>query len=224
MKNFRELSYGNIKKGMLFRSEVLNNLSDEDQSLLINSGVKTIVDLRGPDERSIKADIPIKGIESISIPLSVIGDARSIVYRGLTLPSLIDCYHQLVALDIKEAWSKIFDVLLKNSGGVLFHCSQGKDRTGVVSAVILSALGIDKETTFADYLKTNERPVFSGNHDLPKEVQEILADYFSAKEEYLKAALDYIDEQYGSIEGFLKKCCSLDDSKIAAFRNKYLNN
>ena len=60
--------------------------------------------------------------------ISVIGDAKPIVYRGLELPDLIDCYHQLVAIELKDAWSKIFDLLLNSKGGILFHCSQGKDR------------------------------------------------------------------------------------------------
>lgn len=223
MKNFRVVNYANIKDRLLFRSEALNSLSIEEQKLLINSGVTTIVDLRGVDERAAREDTIIKGIKNVSIPLSVIDDARLITYRGLQLPDLKECYQQLVSLNLKEAWSNIFEILLNNDG-VLFHCSQGKDRTGVVIAVILNALGIDKEIIFKDYLLTNERPVFFGNQDLPKEVQEILADYFSAKPEYLQAAFDYIKEQYGSIEDFLKKCCSLDEAKIAAFRNKYLNN
>lgn len=223
MKNFREVNYANIKDRLLFRSESLYSLSKEEQELLIISGVTTIVDLRGVDERAAREDTIIKGIKNVSIPLSVIDDARLITYRGLQLPDLKECYQQLVSLNLKEAWSNIFEILLNNNG-VLFHCSQGKDRTGVVIAVILNALGIDKEIIFKDYLLTNERPVFFGNQDLPKEVQEILADYFSAKPEYLQAAFDYIKEQYGSIEDFLKKCCSLDEAKIAAFRNKYLNN
>ena len=223
MKNFRVVNYANIKDRLLFRSEALNSLSIEEQELLINSGVTTIVDLRGVDERAAREDTIIKGIKNVSIPLSVIDDARLITYRGLQLPDLKECYQQLVSLNLKEAWSNILEILLNNDG-VLFHCSQGKDRTGVVIAVILNALGIDKEIIFKDYLLTNERPVFFGNQDLPKEVQEILADYFSAKPEYLQAAFDYIKEQYDSIEDFLKKCCSLDEAKIAAFRNKYLNN
>ena len=219
---FRDFGYKNVKKGMLFRSAILNDLSSEDQNILIENNIKTIVDLRGIDERTARPDTPIKDIDNISVPLSVIGDAKPIVYKGLTLPDLIDCYHQLVAIELKEAWSKIFDLLLNNEGGILFHCSQGKDRTGVVSAVILTALGVDKETILYDYLLTNEKPVFFGNQDLPKEVQEILADYFSAKKEYLNASFEYIEKTYGSFNEFLYKCCSLDDKKISALKSKYL--
>ena len=90
-----------------------------------------------------------------------------------------------------------------------------------MAAVILNSLGVDKETIFNDYLLTNEKPVFFGNQDLPKEIQEILADYFSAKKEYLEASFDYIDKTYGSFNGFLYKCCSLDDVKLRLLKSKY---
>ena len=222
MLNFRDFGYKNVKKGLLFRSATLSDLSKEDQNILIKNNIKTIVDLRGDGERKAKPDTQINGIDNISISLSVISDAKLVKYKGLTLPDLIDCYRQMVAPQLKETWSKIFDILLNSDGGVLFHCSQGKDRTGVVSAMILCALGVDKETIFEDYLLTNQNPVFFGNHDLPKEAQEILADYFSAKSEYLNASFDYIEETYGSFDEFLYQCCSLDDKKISALKSKYL--
>lgn len=222
MINFRDFGYKNVKKGLLFRSATLNDLSIDNQNILIGNNIKTIVDLRGSDERKAKPDTKINGIDNISVPLSVIGDAKPIVYRGLELPDLIDCYHQLVAVELKDAWSKIFDLLLNSKGGILFHCSQGKDRTGVVAAMILTALGVDKETIFKDYLLTNEKPVFFGNQDMPKEVQEILADYFSAKKEYLEASFEYIDKTYGSFNEFLKKVCSLDENKLIKLKEKYL--
>ena len=222
MLNFRDFGYKNVKKGLLFRSASLNELSSEDQNMLIENNIRTIVDLRGLDERTAKPDTQIIGIENLSIPLSVIGSAKPTIYRGLRLPNLIDCYHQLVAIELKETWSKIFDLLLNSNGGVLFHCSQGKDRTGVVSAMILNALGVDKETIFEDYLTTNKNPVFFGNQDMPSEIQEILADYFSAKKEYLEASFEYIDQTYGSFGGFLKKVCSLDENKLIKLKEKYL--
>ena len=222
MLNFRELAYKNIKKGMLFRSATLHNLSIEDQKLLINKNIKVIVDLRSPNEIVERPDTQIDGINNISLTLSVIEDAKPIVYRGLELPDLIECYHSLVAINLKDTWTKIFGLLLNTDGGILFHCSQGKDRTGVVCAMILCALGIDKETIFNDYLLTNQNPVFFGDQDMPKEIQEILADYFSAKKEYLEASFEYIDKTYGSFNEFLKKVCSLDENKLIELKEKYL--
>lgn len=222
MLNFRELAYKNIKEGKLFRSATLYELSPEDQKLLSDKNIKVIVDLRSPEEIAGKPDTQIDGINNISLTLSVIEDAKPVVYRGLELPDLIECYQQLVAINLKETWSKIFDLLLNSDGGILFHCSQGKDRTGVVCAMVLCALGVDKETIFNDYLLTNQNPVFFGNQNMPKEIQEILADYFSAKAEYLQASFNYIDKAYGSFDNFLRDCCSLDESKLKQIKEKYL--
>lgn len=222
MLNFRELAYKNIKEGKLFRSATLHELSPEDQKLLSDKNIKVIVDLRSPEEIADKPDTQIDGINNISLTLSVIEDAKPVVYRGLELPDLIECYQQLVAINLKETWSKIFDLILNSDGGILFHCSQGKDRTGVVCAMILCALGVDKETIFNDYLLTNQNPVFFGNQNMPKEIQEILADYFSAKTEYLQASFDYIDKAYGSFDNFLRDCCSLDESKLKQIKERYL--
>lgn len=222
MLNFRELAYKNIKEGKLFRSATLHELSPEDQKLLSDKNIKVIVDLRSPEEIADKPDTQIDGINNISLTLSVIEDAKPVVYRGLELPDLIECYQQLVAINLKETWSKIFDLLLSSDGGILFHCSQGKDRTGVVCAMILCALGVDKETIFNDYLLTNQNPVFFGNQNMPKEIQEILADYFSAKTEYLQASFDYIDKAYGLFDNFLRDCCSLDESKLKQIKERYL--
>lgn len=222
MLNFRELTYKNIKEGKLFRSATLHELSPEDQKLLSDKNIKVIVDLTSPEEIADKPDTQIDGINNISLTLSVIEDAKPVVYRGLELPDLIECYQQLVAINLKETWSKIFDLLLNSDGGILFHCSQGKDRTGVVCAMVLCALGVDKETIFNDYLLTNQNPVFFGNQNMPKEIQEILADYFSAKTEYLQASFDYIDKAYGSFDNFLRDCCSLDESKLKQIKERYL--
>ena len=71
MINFRDFGYKNVKKGLLFRSATLNDLSVDDQNVLIENNIKTIVDLRGSDEREAKPDTKINGIDNLSIPLYV---------------------------------------------------------------------------------------------------------------------------------------------------------
>ena len=225
MVNFRDFSRGNVKLTLLYRSEGLSKLSQNDICFFMGSNIKTIVDLRGDKEREAKPDTKIDGITNISIPLSVIGEAKPVVYRGLTLPDLIDCYEQLVSIKIKDAWKQIFNILLTSKDGVLFHCSQGKDRTGVVSAVILKALGVNEEEIFKDYLLTNVHPISIVDPEeepVSDEIKEILADYFSAKPEYLKAAFDYIDKTYGFFDAFLLECCDVDEEKHNQLKEKYL--
>ena len=236
MKNFRELGYSNIKKGLLFRSEQLFNLSNEERNFLKEvHHIKTVVDLRTLEECQAEKDPSIPGINNINISIltpnkeqdSAKKEQKVVIINGITLPDISDYYRQIVNKDKKDSWTRIFDLLLKNDGGILFHCSAGKDRTGVVVAIILTALGIDKETIYKDYLLTNVDPIIPTPYlkfaeTLDKETGEKFLDHFSAKKEYLDAAFDEINKQFGSIDAFLKQCCNLADDKLVLLKKKYL--
>ena len=231
MKNFRELAYFNMKKGLLFRSDVLYHLNPKEKALLRDNNIKVVIDLRGKDEVEHLKDTNIKAINFINIPMLPDNEdgndspLKTVTIKHMTLPDMDFAYRQLVMKDRKEAWSKIFDILLNNKeGAVLFHCSAGKDRTGVVSAVILTALGIDKETIYQDYLLTNEKPLYYKKMALQMdpESREIFLDYFQAKKEYLDATFDEIDKEYGTFDKFLLECCLIDKNKLNILKDKYL--
>ena len=231
MKNFRELAYFNMKKGLLFRSDVLYHLNPKEKALLRDNNIKVVIDLRGKDEVEHLKDTNIRAINFINIPMLPDNDdgndspLKTVTIKHMTLPDMDFAYRQLVMKDRKEAWSKIFDILLNNKeGAVLFHCSAGKDRTGVVSAVILTALGIDKDTIYQDYLLTNEKPLYYKKMALQMdpESREIFLDYFQAKKEYLDAAFDEIDKEYGTFDKFLLECCSANENKLNILKDKYL--
>ena len=230
MKNFREIRYQNMKPGLLFRSDVLYNLNPKEKALLRDNNIKVIIDLRGPDEVEHLKDTNIKAINFINLPLlpEKKEDEPSpiVTIKHMTLPDMAFAYRQLVLKDRKDSWSKIFNVLLENNdGAILFHCSAGKDRTGVVTAVILTALGINKDIIYKDYLLTNEKPLYYKKMalEMDPESREIFLDYFQAKKEYLDAAFDEINKQYGSFNNFLAECCSLDEYKLDSLKDKYLN-
>ena len=234
MENFRELRYNNIKKDCLFRGESLFNLSDVDKEFFANSKIKTIVDLRMPEEVSQEPDVEIVGIKNIKIPLIHSGDmkrnpgkqSKPIIFGGYPFPDMADIYRLFVGN--KEAWTNIFNTLLEKDGGLMFHCTSGKDRTGVVSALILTLLGVDKETIYNDYLLTNKHIVMPNAYiqfmeTLDEQSKEDFISYSGAKKEYLDAAFDEINRMFGTIDNFYKEHCSLDEEKITAIRNKYLS-
>ena len=231
MDNFREIAYKNIKKDLLYRGKALVNLSEDDIDLLTKkTNIKTIIDLRAPDEREQAMDQQLPGISNVSIPLfnSNKTEAKTVNVMGMNLPDMAAIYRELVYEDKKEAWTQIFGLLLKNNeDGIMFHCSSGKDRTGVTTAIILSVLGIDKETIYYDYLLTNKS--LAGDKSfaefvktLPEELREAFSDHFSAKKEYLDAVFDEINTRYGSLNNFYQRCCGLNEDKIAVLKNKYL--
>ena len=166
MKNFREICYKNMKPGLLFRSDLLYNLNPKEKALLRDNNIKVVIDLRNKDEVEHLKDTNIKAIKFINNPMlpeSKEGEdspLKTVTIKHMTLPDMDNAYRELVRRDRQTAWSNIFNIILNNdNGGILFHCSAGKDRTGVVTAVILTALGIDKEIIYQDYLLTNEEPL-----------------------------------------------------------------
>jgi len=125
---------------------------------------------------------------------------------------------------LSKKYKPMFDQLLtlETDKALMFHCTAGKDRTGVGAALILYALDVSEEVIFQDYEATN---FYRKNGD-EKMIKGMLAmgisepaarSVMAAKPEYLKAAFDAIKAQYGTIDAFLEKEIGLD-----AGRRKHL--
>ena len=220
-----------MKPGLLFRSDLLYHLNPKEKALLRDNNIKVVIDLRNKDEVEHLKDTNIKAIKFVNNPMlpeSKGGEEsplKTVTIKHMTLPDMDNAYRELVRRDRQSAWSNIFNILLADNGGaILYHCSAGKDRTGVVTAVILTALGIDKETIYQDYLLTNEKPLYYKKMALQMdpESREIFLDYFQAKKEYLDASFDEINKIYGSFDKFLLECCLIDNNKLAILKDKYL--
>ena len=174
MKNFRELAFGNIKDKLLYRGEALNKLSKKDKNYLINeSNIKTVIDLRTLEEHNKQKDKILPNVSYYHIPLVTLDemgvssekDGKKQASKS-KLPSMYDYYYKLIDKNKKDKWSEIFNILLKCEGGVYIHCTVGKDRTGVVVAVILKLLGVSEKLIYDDYLKTNEHPIYPFKYKL----------------------------------------------------------
>ena len=121
--------------------------------------------------------------------------------------------------------------LLADQAGtpVLFHCTAGKDRTGWVAAIVLTALGVDRDTVYADYLLTNERSAATMGRIMEMFTsRRILADpslirpVLSARAAYLDASFAAVEEGWASFEDFLSAGLGLDEPTLAAFRKNLL--
>ena len=112
----------------------------------------------------------------------------------------------------------------------MFHCTQGKDRTGLASAYILAALGVDRETIIADFDATNavyERDVrrlsrrvrFWGGKE---EQVSVVKAFIGANTDNFVKALDLLDAQFGSMDAYLRDPLGLTDADIEILRTRYL--
>ncbi len=202
IRNFRDLggiqnSRGRIiPYGMLFRSARLTAAEPAEIA-----GISAIIDLRTDIGRERAPDRIPEGTSYHILPIFD-EQAAGITRSGSpdTVPDMVSLYRQMIT-EHQEAVQKVLSVIFKHdftSGGILWHCTAGKDRCGVITAYVLSALGVDRDTIMADYMLSNiacipeadsirEKLLTAGKS--PEEADKIRA-VFIAKEEYLNAALE----------------------------------
>lgn len=252
-ENTRDLGYlstvsgQKIKPRQLLRSGSLDHLTEQDIGTLLKEyHLKTVIDLRTPEEHADSSSTPqIPGATYYNAP--VLGQTT----EGITRESgffgklktinalkrnpkqhLTNLYPIMVlGEDGIAAFRAFFDILLEApEGAVLWHCSAGKDRTGLATALLLYALGVSEENIAADYLTTNNHLVsIKGRLEaaLPKWAQtkalmESLQVMRTVDQDYLAAAKQAIEEKHKSIDNYLEQALELDARKQTALQVKYL--
>lgn len=227
-----------VKWGHIFRSGAMPMLSEQDAELIEKLGIKTIVDLRSLDERAIAPDTIDDRIGALFISndyglKTALQNAQAsggeYIYRGS-------------AKAFAPQFRSIFHRLLASDGAVLYHCSAGQDRTGVATALILSALGVDRKVIIDDYhLSTALRqPQFEmPKIDLKDWPGNAIAPYYAtlqssatpqkAEPLYSKSGVSHlaqffevIDKEYGGVQEYLSKELGLSNADIARLRQLYL--
>lgn len=191
----------------LFRSSHLGALAEGDRTALAALGIATICDFRGLDERALRPSVLDRvDVVSLAIEPSVVPQIQRLVASGQPVTAaavlaLMQATYRAYVRDHAARYAGLFRELLKG-GPLVFHCSAGKDRTGVGAALTLSALGVDRETIFADYLLTNQywREDGSNARALPDEAMAVLG---RVDERLLAAAFAAIEADHGSVDGFL---------------------
>lgn len=252
MKNCRDLSHfvtkdgRKIKKGCLIRSETLFKATKKDiQKLTDAYKLKTVIDFRTEIECEQKPDPEISGVTNIHNPIlraETLGITREKVdymdmpklFENVTVSPLeyMQSLYRNLVLDehAKEHYREFFNILLSGEGAFLWHCTAGKDRVGIGTALLLSALGVDREKIILDYLMTDYYYRFD-NAKLKflikvavkdKKVKEYLRYLLSVKREYICASFDAIEENYGNVESYLRDEMGLTQEKILILKGKFL--
>lgn len=223
-----------IRWGHVFRAGVLTYLNDTDHERLARLGVRAICDLRMADERKQEpTQWPSGQIQSLFFDDGGMypGD------RGLSEaePTVAGMHEAMIAAyRAFPRWMEahlrgLFRYLEQGRTPLVIHCAAGKDRTGMVVAILLSALGVSRDIVIDDYLLTNEAinyETFFATHKnsrfgagdshqnlllLPAEVR---AEIFKADAEYLQAALEEIDVNYGGIDAYLAIAIGVDETAL----------
>lgn len=250
MPNTRDL--GALKTGdgrfilprKLLRSGELYHLSKADiRTLREDYHLKTVVDFRTETERLQKPDTEMDGVCYIEDPIleeETVGITRESGlmgmlkgFQGNAEEYMQRTYRSLVLEKYAtNHYAKFFQYLLdQENGAILWHCSAGKDRVGVATALLLSALGVPRDTIMEDYLRSNSYLEQDTEYMLqllgdkisehPK-AEENIRIMMGVKSQYLESAFQAIEEDCGTMERYLKKRMCLTAKTVEKLQNKYL--
>jgi protein-tyrosine phosphatase len=246
-----------VKSGVLLRSAGLDRASSEAlERLESDYRLQALVDLRMSMEQTRLPDPQVPGATNYHLPVMEIQDFP--VPEGLD-PAAFDLLNDpkankmklfdiayeygMVGPDLyvnfvmgargKKAYADFFRILLDldDDRAVLWHCTDGKDRTGCASALLLSALGADRQTVREDYLLTNEfnAPLLAATQQrlagrpMPQDkLDALLFMVGKVSEAYLNRAFDAIEQSYGSVEGYLRDELGVGAEETRLLRDKFL--
>lgn len=231
--NFRDLGgypgHGGrpVRWRTLFRSDHLGALTPADFGALRRIGLARALDFRGATERAA-APYELPGIAQYALEIepTVVQRMQDLSSLGQRLSAPVvgelmrELYRGLVN-DQSHRYAELFAHLIETDGPLVFHCTAGKDRTGLAAALVLFALGVPREIVMQDYLLTNEvylRPPLPADPELA----EALAVLWRVEAGFLEGALQAIDRDHGGVERFLEARLGLDRAARDLLAQRYL--
>lgn len=235
-----------IKENLLLRTAKISGLSEEDSMLLCDKyKVQCIYDFRGKEESISAPDVIPGKARYLSLALSFTGDDHKTDTKfeneeqmiGMLLqyadhPSvqaMCTSMYDLIFFEesSQEVYRQFFADLLivdPKEGAVLWHCTQGKDRAGSASAMLLAALGADRELIMTDFILSKDYydPMVSRIKTETESQKRVINTLISANPEIFEATLDKVDAKYGSLRKYLTECIGVTPEMMEVLRNRYL--
>ena len=241
-----------VKRNLLLRGGNLNGISNEDMRKLHDDlHLSLIFDFRTKMEVDHAPDKPVPGAEHLWLPTideqtEKMGEGvlPAQAYRNLHQYLIDHCFDQ----QVQETGRMMYPSMIRNEftqlqyavffqkvlgvtdGAVYWHCSQGKDRTGLGSAFILAALGADRELIMEDFALSNDcyskilaslkkEVIANGGGE---EECKVIQTFVGVSTEYFADMLDIIDREYGGMNSFLLDILCLTEDDLMTLRNRYL--
>ena len=239
-----------VKRGVLLRTAALSKISSEDiKHLTDDYHLSVIADLRMTNEVAPKPDPVIDGVKYINLrvineelfekeiekKLAFEGNAmerfKMIVESGFISQ---DTYVNFLSEKSgKKAYGDFFRELLNLPSGhsLLFHCTQGKDRTGCAAMLILSALGVSEDTIMKDYMLTNtfnadsikaQRKMLLSKGIKESELEKYMVVLDEVNPILMNTVISWLKENYGSPVGYIIKELGINEDEIETLKTKFL--
>jgi protein-tyrosine phosphatase len=250
-RNFRDLggyrtADGHmVKRGLMYRSGSLGSLTANGQADVAKLRVASIIDLRTTEERShdtndLKAAFG-QAYWTRDYGMSL-GDMANAGQRAMfsdpakltadNLRTMMAGAYRTMPREQAPSYREMFARLVAGKEPLVVNCTAGKDRTGIASALVLTALGVPYETVRQDFLLSNGAPgmdtlqsALAGSRASPlaKLPPEVVAPLIGVEGVYLDNAFDQIRKDYGSVEGFLDTELGVGAREIAVLKQRMLD-
>jgi protein-tyrosine phosphatase len=248
-RNFRDLGGylaadgKQVKWGRLYRSGALHKLTGEDYRHVEELGIKTVVDFRSTEERaSEKTQWRAGDMQHLSWDYAMdYGDMARLFQNpelnGADMEQLMGKMYVQLLHQQKPHYRAMFERLIASDEPLLFHCTAGKDRTGIGAALILTALGVEAKTIEADYVLSDslldprdlmqlpenasekDKAMFEFFAQLPEPVIDAL---MGARPSYLQSAFAEMTRQSGSVDAYIERELGVDQRELALLRAHFL--
>lgn len=257
--NFRDLGGYETKDGrytrwgLIYRSGVLTDLTPTDYNYLVHLGIRVVCDFRTHQENQAAAEkwIPGSSAEMVSLPIgsrpqkpgqeptiqSSVQDMLGTDPESEKMRAHVTAAYGDFAFSASDQFAQVFQQRRNNHLPLLYHCSAGKDRTGVFSALLQLTLGVPEKTVLEDYALTNEYLMkgdrsaamqnlgaATGNNMLAGLTTEQRDILMADDPVYLESTLRKIDKQYGSFDAYRRRALHVSGADVEVLRTKLTQN
>lgn len=201
---------------MIIRSNCPDKLDKNDLDYLKKIGINNIIDLRDIDEYENKKS-SFEGNNDFNLYHVIIKGGKEVPKSRKEVPL---SYIKMID-ENKEGFLEIFKILAQNDGGILYFCNAGKDRTGVLTALILMLLNIENEKIIDDYMITKECQEKFLNAYIMEKKDDSLRERIIPHEEFMMEFIKLLKEKYESVQYYLVNI-GLKEEEIEKIKSKIL--
>jgi protein-tyrosine phosphatase len=229
-----------VRYGRIFRSEAILSPCTADIAALASHGIGVVFDLRSASEAASCPNDFLRSQGAEILNFNVGADVRA---KGtfwdmlaedaspLAVEALLQKLYRAIPKAVTPALRALFERLDSESPPILLHCTAGKDRTGVVSAMLLQALGASREVVIGDYLETKnrltEKWIAEGTRTMNEVAgrpvhPETLDMLIGVRRDFLEQSFSWMERKFGDADSFLRAEAGLTDDRRARIRDRLL--
>ena len=221
--NFRDAGGYPVQSGgvtrwrTLFRSDSPHRLSEVDRGFLIENGLRTAIDLRQNSEMAEAPNVFAAAAQVAFCHLPLLSDEPSMPEE---LPALVDIYRAILDERGSQVRAALSVLAAPRALPAVVNCTAGKDRTGLIMALVLGLAGVSEETIVADYALSGAclAGAFSVDARRRAEEQGFSADLLTQCEpDFMRETLEHLRKRYGGVEAYVR-ATGLGDQEIGRLR------